>query len=55
MIDVTPSRLEISDLLSTIKSIDKIVVVDDVRKYGSGDIKKMLEEMDANKDKPSSD
>ncbi len=46
MIHTAASRSEISALLNALKSIDKIVIVDDVRKYGPEEIKKLHEEID---------
>ena len=46
MIRTAASVSEISSLLEKIKSIDSIIIVDDVRKYGPGDIKRLREEMD---------
>ncbi len=43
--NVTASLSEVSDFLKILKSIDKIVVVDDARKYGPEKIKKLREEL----------
>ena len=41
----TLSFSEVSDLLKILKSIDKIVVVDDVRKYGPEELERLREEL----------
>jgi|GEM_PF-4014631 len=43
---ITRSASDVSEFLKAIKSIKKIIVVDDVRKYSSEDIKKLAEESD---------
>ncbi|SFC31193.1 hypothetical protein [Butyrivibrio sp. YAB3001] len=43
--NVAASFSEVSDFLKILKSIDKIVVVDDVRKYGPEEIKKLRDEL----------
>ena len=47
LICTVPSRSEISDFLNVLKKIDKVVIADDVRKYGSEDMKKIREEIDS--------
>jgi hypothetical protein len=49
MIWAAAGESEVSDYLDVLDSIDKIIVVDDVRKYGPEDIKKMYDELDSNK------
>ncbi len=44
--DLDPSQKPIPDILSMIKSIDRIIFVDDVRKYSHDDIVKMCKEID---------
>ena len=44
MIHTAASRSEIALFLNMLKSIDKVVIVDDVRKYGPEEIKKLAEE-----------
>ena len=46
------SRSEITAFLDVLKSIDKIVVVDDVRKYSAEDIKRLYKELDSNDEDP---
>ena len=46
MIHTAASASEVSAFLELLKSIDNIIVVDDVRKYGPEDIKRLREEMD---------
>ena len=41
----TEEMPNISDILSQIKNIESIIVVDDVRKYGPEDIKRLHEEL----------
>ncbi|SFL05320.1 hypothetical protein SAMN05216390_10923 [Lachnospiraceae bacterium KH1T2] len=55
MIHTAASKSEITSLLDMIKSIDKIVIVDDVRKYGPEDIKKLQEELDSTEDDTEDD
>ena len=43
---ITRSASDVLEFLKAIKSIDKIIVVDDVRKYSSEDIRKLAEESD---------
>ena len=43
--NVAASFSEVSDFLKILKSINKIVVVDDVRKYGPEEIKKLRDEL----------
>lgn len=44
--DASNSYMSLSEILASIKSIDRIIVVDDVRKYDHDDIMKMREEFD---------
>lgn len=45
-------KFEFSDFLKALQSIDKIVIVDDVRKYGPEEIAKLREELkNENKEK----
>ena len=44
--DLESSQKPIPDILSMIKSIDRIIFVDDVRKYSHDDIVKMCKEID---------
>ena len=38
-------KFDVSDFLTILQSIDKIVIVDDVRKYGPEEISKLREEL----------
>ena len=46
IIHTAASASEVSVLLDMLKSIDSIIVVDDVRKYGPKDIRRLREEID---------
>ena len=46
MIHTAASASEVSEFLKILKSIDTIFVVDDARKIGPEDIKRLREEMD---------